>query len=196
MYLIKSGTVEIWKNGINEKPVAELEAPSYFGEISLFCGRPTTASVRAKTPTTVWVLPQDRLSILKQKFPDTSRLILQTASERLRNDIRAQVAERTEATRDFRTMLCQIDEQVLNLRVRETYLLDPNSRFLQQWEVLLAVCLVYVVFMTPYEAAFLRLQWNYLFWVNRAVDLVFLVDMLLTFFLPYEKVGLLVMLST
>jgi hypothetical protein len=187
MYLIHQGSVEIWKNGTEDKPLGELEAPSYFGEISLFCGCPTTASVRAKGACTVWVLPQDQLRILKEKFPETNRMMLQTAAERLRNDISAQVVLRSEATRDFNTMLTEIDEQVVHLKERETYLINPDSSTMRKWEVILGLCLAYTMFMTPYESAFLKLEINGLFWVNRLVDLVFFVDMIIAFFLPYEN---------
>jgi hypothetical protein len=185
MYIIKSGTVEILKND-TEKPIAELDVPAYFGEISLFCGRPTTATVRAKTATTVYVLPRVRLSILRDKFPEVIQMMLQTAARRLKEDILRTIANKDSNRANFNTMLEVIDKQLVKLDKKQTYLLHPHSKAARIWEWLMAWCLLYVLIVTPYESAFLKPKLNTLFWFNRIVDFIYLIDMILSFFLIYE----------
>eukprot|EP00937_MAST-01D_sp_MAST-1D-sp2_P006894 g6894.t1 len=47
--------------------------------------------------------------------------------------------------------------------------------------------LLFTVLITPVEAAFLEPQYNALFWVNRVIDLVFAVDIVLNFFIAYRQ---------
>jgi CRP-like cAMP-binding protein len=185
MYIIKSGSVDILKKDLGE-PIAELQSPAYFGEISMFCGRPTTATVRAKTATAVYVLPQDRLAIMRDKFPESIQRMLQTAAKRLKEDILRTIADKDSNRGDFGTMLEVIDKQLVKLNKQQSHLLHPHSRVVRIWEWLMAWCLLYVLIITPYESAFLKPRLNTLFWVNRVVDLIYLIDMVMAFFLIYE----------
>ena len=55
-----------------------------------------------------------------------------------------------------------------------------------RWEALLAVALCFTAIITPYEVGFLELSTSPLdglFIVNRVVDVIFLIDLVLHFFL-------------
>lgn len=63
-------------------------------------------------------------------------------------------------------------------------LIEPASHYLHCWDALIASLLVTsVAVASPFEFAFLKLKFDSLFVANRLVDLAFLVDMVLQFFI-------------
>jgi hypothetical protein len=50
-----------------------------------------------------------------------------------------------------------------------------QSAFLQRWDVVTMICLLFTALVTPVEVAFLTTKINALFIVNRVVDVVFVV---------------------
>jgi len=67
----------------------------------------------------------------------------------------------------------------------EGNLIDPHSYYMKYWDVLIILCLVFLGIVTPYEVIFIGplTPSNWLFVVNRFVDVVFLKDMIMQFFL-------------
>lgn len=67
----------------------------------------------------------------------------------------------------------------------EHFLIEPHSSFMRFWDMLIALCLVYVGTVTPYEVVFVGPlePTDLLFIANRFVDIVFLQDIILQFFL-------------
>jgi hypothetical protein len=61
----------------------------------------------------------------------------------------------------------------------------PHWPAMRRWDRAIFFALLFTVFVTPFEAAFLQPGWNAVFWLNRAVDLVFLADIGFSFFLAY-----------
>lgn len=72
--------------------------------------------------------------------------------------------------------------------VPEHALVDPHSVYMKWWDLVIGICLVYVGIVTPYEVVFVGTlaPSDWLFLVNRVVDLVSLMDMILQFFLKVE----------
>jgi CRP-like cAMP-binding protein len=71
-----------------------------------------------------------------------------------------------------------------------TCLLNKNSQLMRFWDVVMIVLLAFTALFTPFEVSFVTAEsataldtW---FWVNRIVDLGFLVDLVFNFFLPYH----------
>ena len=63
---------------------------------------------------------------------------------------------------------------------------DMNSWQQDFWELVMALLLCFVALWTPYEVSFLDPKMGSgIFWLNRVVDLSFLVDMVRQFFIPY-----------
>ena len=73
-------------------------------------------------------------------------------------------------------------------RKRSGYLIDPrSSKFMGHWDVVGLMALVFTALVTPYEISFLEGGTvNPLFIVNRVVDMIFIVDLVLQFSLVYE----------
>jgi potassium voltage-gated channel Eag-related subfamily H protein 7 len=64
--------------------------------------------------------------------------------------------------------------------------LDPRTEKMKNWDVVIALLLVYTAYVTPYEVAFLSTERiNPLFVFNRFVDLCFICDMFRMFFTAY-----------
>lgn len=60
-----------------------------------------------------------------------------------------------------------------------------SSGFMQNWDCISIVALLFVATVTPYEVSFLETELNTLWAVNRCVDFVFAIDMCLSFFVMY-----------
>lgn len=81
-----------------------------------------------------------------------------------------------------------------NKATRMPWVIDPRTnRSIAYWDSIASLALIFTAFVTPFEVGFLspvppdeRFS-NVLFLVNRAVDIVFLIDMLLQFCMGYEE---------
>ena len=67
-------------------------------------------------------------------------------------------------------------------------LLDPRkSRIMRYWEVVTGTTLVFIAFVTPVEVGFMAIpqdRWSDgLFITNRCVDIIFIIDLLMQFFI-------------
>ena len=84
-YVIKSGTVEITKHSTDgEQVLAELAAPTLFGEMALIDGNPRSAGARAKDNTVVTEVTAASFKTYLAKNPDAAVRIMKTISENLR----------------------------------------------------------------------------------------------------------------
>jgi potassium voltage-gated channel Eag-related subfamily H protein 7 len=86
-------------------------------------------------------------------------------------------------TRKFQTQLDHIVQA-------EKYLLKPGSYWMQQWDHVMVLCLIFTALVTPYEASFSNGMSSFskvdaLFVSNRLVDVLFLCDMAISFNLMY-----------
>jgi len=82
-------------------------------------------------------------------------------------------------------------------RVREPpFLILPDSVYMGRWDLITLTALIFTAFVTPYEVALLpgskiddSETWDGLFWVNNVVNLIFVKDMVMQFFLAYRIPG-------
>ena len=68
--------------------------------------------------------------------------------------------------------------------------ISPQSKFLGRWDVATATAMLWTAFVTPFQIAFLEpieAPSSTLSILNRAVDAIFVTDMVLTFFIPYRE---------
>ena len=67
------------------------------------------------------------------------------------------------------------------------WLIDPNSKQLQWWDVTTMTALVFTAFVTPFEISLIReTKTDALFVINQIVNVIFLIDIGLNFFMPYR----------
>ena len=71
--------------------------------------------------------------------------------------------------------------------------IDPRtSKYMSYWDSCTALALIFTALVTPFEVSFLEPATSALeplFIVNRVVDAVFIIDMVLTFMLVYQEAG-------
>jgi len=68
------------------------------------------------------------------------------------------------------------------------FILDPTSKRMQQWDVIMMLLLLYTATITPFEIAFLVTDpESLLFFINRVVDACFIFDMVFNFLLAFES---------
>ena len=115
-YVIKSGTVEITKHSADgEQVLAELVAPTIFGEMALIDGNPRSAGARAKENTVVTEVTAESFKTYLSKNPEAAIRIMKTISENLRksNQVVAKY-ERTEAADDVSPLVQNFTEKASN----------------------------------------------------------------------------------
>lgn len=67
------------------------------------------------------------------------------------------------------------------------FLLNPCCQYMQVWDLIVLVCMIFIVFITPFEVAFLQTTlFDPLFFINRIIDTVFIKDMVMNFFIVYR----------
>ena len=115
-YVIKSGTVEITKHSADgEQVLAELVAPTIFGEMALIDGNPRSAGARAKENTVVTEVTAESFKTYLSKNPEAAIRIMKTISENLRksNQVVAKY-ERTEAAENVSPLTQNFTEKASN----------------------------------------------------------------------------------
>ena len=63
--------------------------------------------------------------------------------------------------------------------------IDPRAGFMKRWDVLMIVLISYVALVTPFEIGYLGDATGFLLVLNRTVDVLFAIDMVVNFFLGY-----------
>ena len=75
---------------------------------------------------------------------------------------------------------------------KPSLIIDPSheTSWVHKWDMVMVLALGFTATITPIEVAFLSegAHITSLWWVNRAVDLAFLLDMLITFNMGYQEV--------
>ena len=67
-------------------------------------------------------------------------------------------------------------------------LIDPRtSSWIGRWDAVTSVALIFVAFVTPFEVALLDVGLDPLFFINRIVDSIFVIDMMLCFVTVYTN---------
>jgi small-conductance mechanosensitive channel/CRP-like cAMP-binding protein len=84
-YVVRGGTVEILARGMNgeQTHVADLDAPAFFGEMSLLTGEPRSATVRAKSDARLLVVEREGFESLFRARPSIAEAISRTLATRL-----------------------------------------------------------------------------------------------------------------
>lgn len=66
--------------------------------------------------------------------------------------------------------------------------IDPRAGFMKRWDVLMIILISYVALVTPFEIGYLGDATGFLLVLNRSVDVLFGVDMIVNFFLGCVRV--------
>ena len=84
MYLIKSGTVEVWVGSVGtRKVIKELKEGDFFGEIALATNKPRQATVTAKTDVETVAFSRPMIKDILSKYPIIKDILLGVIKERM-----------------------------------------------------------------------------------------------------------------
>ena len=66
---------------------------------------------------------------------------------------------------------------------RSPFVISPRTWYMRKWDLVTLVLLLFTAVVTPVEVAFLETSmWSIMFWINRSVDVLFVIDIFLNFF--------------
>ena len=122
-YVIKSGVVEIVKNSASGVQVlAELTAPTIFGEMALIDGNPRSAGARAKENTEVTEVTATSFKTYLSKNPEAAIRIMKTISENLRssNQLVAKYEMRNSLNNNAVSDLVVLDKNIHDFEIDDT----------------------------------------------------------------------------
>jgi len=151
-YVIKSGAVEIVKNSASGVQVlAELTAPTIFGEMALIDGNPRSAGARAKENTVVTEVTATAFSNYLSKNPEAAIRIMKNISENLRssNQLVAKYERADALNTDSASELVILDKNTQDFEIDDTdalYEQKPSRPLLITAFTLLAFLLGSVLF--------------------------------------------------
>eukprot|EP00927_Polykrikos_kofoidii_P084475 TRINITY_DN8905_c0_g1_i2.p1 TRINITY_DN8905_c0_g1~~TRINITY_DN8905_c0_g1_i2.p1 ORF type:complete len:734 (-),score=95.52 TRINITY_DN8905_c0_g1_i2:258-2270(-) len=78
-----------------------------------------------------------------------------------------------------------------DMRIAKTssgLVINPEyNRFYMWWDFLSMMAMAYVAVIVPFQVGLLAVQWDWMFVLSSMVDLIFVVDMILQFFVMYPK---------
>ena len=84
--------------------------------------------------------------------------------------------------------MCAFPEQAIRNATAGGWVIDPNhADWTAYWDLMMMALLTVVLFLTPYEVAFLAPSVGVLFAINRVLDLIFICDLVMQFFLAYQN---------
>ena len=72
---------------------------------------------------------------------------------------------------------------------KQTYSIHPHSDFMHMWDLIVVFFLLWTATVTIFEICFLEVSFeiDFLFVVNRLIDVIFITDMIMHFFLMIER---------
>ena len=159
-----------------------------------------TGPLEAAPDDSTWISFRNRPSLDQQREEGRRQAIM--ASRYGSRDARlARFQERHGelASKTYQEQAAKIRKQLKDLEAGKRFVLRPGKyRALILWDAISTFALLYTAVVTPFEAAFISptlgpVAWQDIwFLLNRALDVVFLLDMLLQFFLAYQgrdKIG-------
>ena len=114
--------------------------------------------------------------------------------------VRAEFIARSKAERDLMfamktqsTLANLTDVKAMTAAIRNAtetrgWVIDPNhAEWTAYWDLMMMLLLTVVLFLMPYEVAFLVPSLDALFVINRLIDLIFICDLVIQFFLAYQN---------
>lgn len=72
------------------------------------------------------------------------------------------------------------------LNEKKAWIIDPIHPFMQKWDVFITILLVYTALVTPFSVSFMGNATGLMFFMDKFVDLGFLIDMFINFFLGFK----------
>lgn len=99
-------------------------------------------------------------------------------------DIQKEFREKSKAKLDIGMVAAGVQEMQKHKIFMEPspWVISPRSKYMRRWDMVTLVLLLYTAVVTPVEVSFMDTKIDTLFWINRAVDGLFVKDIVLNFF--------------
>lgn len=153
--------------------------------------RQTLAANMAPRPSKNRVAPKDF-----EETQGASRPVGRRCSWGLRRSSTAQTppaaSERSQPSGSFKKGVVDVTDlsSIYEYELRHRYVIDPrNSTWMKRWDILMMLALAFTALVTPFEVSFMMDGGSItpLWWINRTVDICFIIDIFLTFNLAFEE---------
>ena len=151
-----------------------------------------TPMMHAELSMDTSMMLQKAVPLLPPVAADPDRLD-NNAVETITRSIKTFAAEKTQmrsasglndAQTHFRVVRATKTSHVL--QQKPWYVINPDqSKAASRWQILVAFCLLFVALATPVQVALLEPEVDWLFFVGLGVDVVFMIDLILQFFMAY-----------
>jgi hypothetical protein len=82
------------------------------------------------------------------------------------------------------SMSSQEDEELNNMKESSFYI-DLNGIFKSYWDILIILCTLYTIIAAPYMLAFIENDPYYLIIMESVIDIIYIADLAIHFFIPY-----------
>lgn len=157
LFIVRSGAVDVVLDQPKGAsiPLTTIKSEEFFGEVSLFDGKPRSETVIAREPTTIVEITRDILLTQINKYPDIALKILGKMSERLRHSdelvkqfsdhIYGDVSQRIEDKLNIQLDSVKTLYEATEVRATKT-LNDVEDSWKRLWRLISIVVGVFTVF--------------------------------------------------
>lgn len=83
-------------------------------------------------------------------------------------------------------LIAEVSAVRKRLQRNNKYVVSPNDNFIRQWDIVTFLALLFTAIVTPAEVAFLDGDFDALWVINRGIDLIFIMDICMQFFIGYK----------
>ena len=83
-------------------------------------------------------------------------------------------------------LIAEVNSVRRRLQRNNKYVVTPSDNYVRQWDICTFLALLFTAIVTPAEVAFLDGNFDALWVVNRGIDLIFMADICLQFFIGYK----------
>lgn len=153
---------------------------------------PDTNSADMSSSPTIQSSPSFRSAASNTLSPNTGLRTLRSPFRRRTaydRETREQLVDVININNARSTSSDSIDEKDLNSKANIAFVLDPRGKFRSLWDLYILIVLVYVMLVSVFIISFngilgLSSPW---FWIERLIDISFVIDIILHFFTKFEK---------
>ena len=81
----------------------------------------------------------------------------------------------------------KLNARLDSMKKEMRFLVNPNSKWMQYWDLVTLSALLFTLTITPYEVALLPTTIDPLLFINQAINVIFITDIMVNLFLPYRE---------
>jgi len=88
---------------------------------------------------------------------------------------------------DVKRDVAKVEARLKDIQTEMRFLINPNSKKMQYWDLVTLAALLFTLTVTPYEVALLPTKWDALLAVNQLINVIFIIDIAVNCVLPYRE---------